>query len=153
MAVAHGRSWSNLLTPGNILFLRIPSTILLLADTNRQENEGFTAELTSRADRSLNFRTLQELRNIESSLLTMMAIFKATLATLEKLQVIGNAILTKEMAKDVKAVPEMERKELQSLAILSQRCQSYMNSVEIMQNRAAKLIQLVRRFYILHILT
>lgn len=80
-------------------------------------------------------------------LLTMTAVFKATLATVKRLEAIGAEIQAAETVTVLKAAAgnalKTQRKELQSLAMLAEQCQSHMNSVEIMANRVGKLIDLV----------
>jgi hypothetical protein len=80
-------------------------------------------------------------------LLTMTAVFKATLATVNRLKAIGVEIQAAETVIVPKAATgnalKTQRKELQSLAMLAEQCQSHMNSVEIMANRVSKLIDLV----------
>ena len=77
--------------------------------------------------------------------LTMSTIFRATLFTLDKLQMVCDQILTEERLRLSEASSNhIDRcKEQNAFRVLSQRCRSYMNSVEIMQNRAGKLIELV----------
>jgi hypothetical protein len=85
---------------------------------------------------------------MESMLLTMITIFKATIASLDQLQSIGDTIQQSERSskQEYQGVPSQDScQELEALASLSQNCRSYMASVEVMQNRAAKLIDLVRR--------
>jgi len=89
---------------------------------------------------------------MESMFLTMTTIFKATITSLDKLQSIGDSIRQSESEsesssdQEYQVVPLQDSfQELEALATLSQNCHSYLASVEVMQNRAAKLIDLVRQ--------
>lgn len=62
----------------------------------------------------------------------MTTILKATLAILTRLEVIGKRLMKKGKLQ-----------ELRALSACSFRCQSYMTSVDVMQNRVSKLIDLV----------
>ena len=87
---------------------------------------------------------------MESMFLTMTTIFKATITSLGKLQSIGDSIRQSESEnssdQEYQVVPLQDSfQELEALATLCQNCHSYLASVEVMQNRAAKLIDLVRQ--------
>lgn len=111
------------------------------------ENKGFTTEMNSKADRSLSFRTLQELRNLESKFIATTTILKATLAVLKHLEAIGGKLgqtgtgekQSQLQVEDLEDIPS----ELRALTACSFRYQSYITSMEVMRNRVGKLIELL----------
>lgn len=104
--------------------------------------------MNSKADRSLSFRALQELRNLESKFITVTTMLKATLEILSHLEVIGGKLMQIEQREN-KSSHEVEDhqdtpSELRALAACSFRYQAYITSMEVMRNRVGKLVELVR---------
>lgn len=100
--------------------------------------------MNSKADRSLSFRTLQELRNLESKFITITTILKAALVVLTHLEAIGGKLGQRENQNQLQFEdPEDTPSELRALAACSFRYQSYIKSMKVMQNRVGKLIELV----------
>jgi len=112
----------------------------------RLENEGFTAELESTADRSLTFETLQEIRNIESKILTAKSILTATSTTLQNLEAVAIELDSRHsyhIKESKRQHPDNSSRESVALARLSRQCHSYSESAEVMESRAARLIDLL----------
>lgn len=103
--------------------------------------------MNSKADRSLSFRTLQELRNLESKLITITAILKAALAVLTHLEAIGGKFGQGRPGKDQSPLPvedsEDTPSELRAITACSFRYQAYITSIEVMRSRVGKLVELV----------
>ena len=107
--------------------------------------------MKSKSDRSLSFRSLQELRNLESKFITTITALSSTLKIIASLEATGKTLM-KEDLKTPKQDPaklqgpdiEADCKELRALAACSLRCQAYLASVELMQSRVGRLVKLVR---------
>lgn len=104
--------------------------------------------LNSKADRSLSFRTLQELRNFESKCIAITTILKAGLAVLTHLEAIGGKLGQTEPRAN-QGQPQVGEiddtpSELHALTACLFRYQSYIASMEVMRNRVEKLIEFVR---------
>lgn len=103
--------------------------------------------MNSKADRSLSFRTLQELRNLESKLITITAILKAAHAVLTHLEAIGGKLGQDRPRKNQSPLPiedsEDNSSELRALIACSFRYQAYIASMEVMRSRVSKLVEMV----------
>lgn len=106
--------------------------------------------MKSKADRSLSFRSLQELRNLESKFITTKTTLRSTLKLIDSLEMVGR-ILNRRQSKTLDHCVEKSHdlgaeadcKELQALAAYSLKCQAYLVSVEVMQSRVGRLVKLV----------
>ena len=110
------------------------------------ENETFTAELESVSDRSINFRALQVLRNMEAKLLMMTTVMMATTHTIEELRRVCQSISSssRQIRSTHLVVEECDSTtEERALASLLHKCRAYRDNVEVMQNRVSKLIDLL----------
>ncbi len=113
--------------------------------------------MKSKADRSLSFRSLQELRNLESKFITTTTTLRSTLRLIDSLEVLGRTLNRRQfknldqcLEKSHDLGVEADCKELQALAAYSLKCQAYLASVEVMQSRVGRLVKLVfPRFSIL----
>lgn len=113
--------------------------------------------MKSKADRSLSFRSLQELRNLESKFISTKTTLRSTLKLIDSLEMVGR-ILNRRQSKTLDHCVERSHdlgaeadcKELQTLAAYSLKCQAYLASVEVMQSRVGRLVKLV---FILNFLT
>ena len=106
--------------------------------------------MKSKTDRSLSFRSLQELRDLESKFITTTITLKSTLAIIEGLETVGRTLRVcqcKALKQDSATChcldAEANCKELQALAAFSLKCQAYLASVEVMQSRVGRLVKLV----------
>lgn len=106
--------------------------------------------MKSKADRSLCFRSLQELRNLESKFITTTTTLQSTLRLIDSLEMVGRTLNRRpfealdqclEKAHDLGT--EADCKELQALAAYSLKCQAFLASVEVMQSRVGRLVELV----------
>ena len=106
--------------------------------------------MKSKMDRSLSFRSLQELRDLESKFITTSTTLKSTLAIITSLETIG-AILSMSQQKAsmqnsaTSHCPDADSSctELRALAAYSLKCEAYLASVEVMQSRVGRLVKLV----------
>lgn len=112
--------------------------------------------MKSKADRSLSFRSLQELRNLESKFITTTTTLRSTLRLIDSLEVLGRTLNRRQFKNLDQCLEkshdlvEADCKELQALAAYSLKCQAYLASVEVMQSRVGRLVKLVfPRFSIL----
>ncbi len=106
--------------------------------------------MNSKADRSLSFRSLQDLRNLESKFITTITTLKSTLTIVASLERIGKTLnerRSKAHGQGTKTYSSLETetdcKELRALAAHSLRCQAYLASMEVMQSRVGRLVKLV----------
>lgn len=87
---------------------------------------------------------------MEAKLLTITTIMTATMTTIEALKVVCQDIDQKSVQAKTSDLTSIEcnfNPEVQALASLAQKCHSYKDSVEVMQNRVGKLIDLVSRMW------
>lgn len=84
---------------------------------------------------------------MEAKLLMITTIMTATMTTIETLKVVCQDIDGKAKASDLTSIECNLNPEVQALASLAQKCHSYKESVEVMQNRVGKLIDLVSRMW------
>jgi hypothetical protein len=83
---------------------------------------------------------------MEAKLLMITTIMTATMRTIETLKVVCQDIDKKGVQAETSDLTSIEcnlNPEVQALASLAQKCHSYKDSVEVMQNRVGKLIDLV----------
>ena len=106
--------------------------------------------MKSKTDRSLSFRSLQELRDLESKFKTTSTTLKITLAIITSLETIGRALRMsqhKTPKQDSTTFhclnAEDDCKELRALAACSSKCKAYLASVEVMRSRVGRLVKLV----------
>jgi hypothetical protein len=87
---------------------------------------------------------------MEAKLLMITTIMTATITTIEALKVVCQDIDQKSVQAKTSDLTSIEcnlNPEVQALASLAQKCHSYKDSVEVMQNRVGKLIDLVSRMW------
>jgi hypothetical protein len=81
---------------------------------------------------------------MEAKLLMITTIMTATMTTIETLKVVCQDI---DRKSELTSIECNLNPEVQALASLAQKCHSYKESVEVMQNRVGKLIDLVSRMW------
>jgi hypothetical protein len=104
--------------------------------------------LDSQDNRSLNFSTLQEVRSIESKILTALAILQATVETLDAISRIASEVGRDQICPDEDATSgafcSNKSKENFALQKLRRKTVAYLSSAHVLQRKTEKLSEMVR---------